>query len=152
MGAMSNDPIAHAQQSRGHHERLRTIDLAARVYAEFLSAVCLRMGLELDAVKRELVRKGENTLEPHWRAASLARRRAEYLTNTEANIPQVTIARAVGLTPAAVCIACRKVEQSRDDSTVDDLLNDVAQTVKARRERVISLHDLLQLAGNPTLG
>lgn len=123
------DPINSAKLALKNRERIAANDLANCAYAGFLSAVCEAMGLELQAVKLQLARKGEITLDPDWRAASLARQRAAYLANTAANIRQTAIAHAIGLSRAAVCIACRKVEAARDNPAVDALLDAAAKFV-----------------------
>ena len=84
----------------------------------FLAMICFRQGLDFADVCEQLGRRGECTGDPQWRSAARARELALYLVNTIGDVPQREIARAVGLTPAAVCIALARAEGRRDDDAI----------------------------------
>lgn len=107
--------------------------LVAAAYTGFLAVVCARQALDFLQCNRLLARSGENTLEPEWRRASDARALAMYLLNTVCNVPQGMIARAVGLTAAAVCIALPKIEERREDPAFDAELTRIDQAIRAGR-------------------
>lgn len=105
---------------------------ALDTYNRFLAAVCRHQSLQLRDVNMQLARTGENNLDPAWRKASYARQLAMYLTNTLCNVQQVTIARIAGVTPAAVCLALREIEDLRDHRDYDKLIEKITLETKAK--------------------
>lgn len=70
----------------------------------------------------------------HWRACAHARQAAIYLANTALGLSQKRLALALGLTPAAVCLALRSVEDRRDDAAFDAALQAAQLAVTGRAE------------------
>ncbi|OCC01818.1 hypothetical protein BA190_26770 [Labrys sp. WJW] len=100
-------------------------------YGAFLTAIAPRLGVTPTQVWAADPRRGA-TADKHWLACSHVRQAAIYLAHTMVGIPQRAIARTVGLTEAAVCLACRSVEQRRDDPNFDRLLDQAAHDVTGR--------------------
>lgn len=82
-------------------------------YRLCLERVCEALGLDPRQVAA-MPHYPCRTSSPAWLAAADARRLAIYLLNTVYDVRQHAIARAVGLTPAAVCTALHTVEDARD--------------------------------------
>lgn len=95
--------------------------LAAAVYAACLALAAMECGLDPAAVRAADPRRGA-TADPAWRQAALARQVALYAMNTMFGLRQRLIAAAAGLTPAAVCLALRSIEDRRDDAAMEALL------------------------------
>lgn len=105
--------------------------LMEATYGGFLVAVCAEFKLSVEAVRQADPRAG-HTADKHWRACAHARQAAVYLTHTSLGVPQRAIARTVGLTEAAVCLAIQSVEARRDDPDFDRLLDRVSSDVTGR--------------------
>ena len=101
------------------------------IYGAHLSAVCRHKGLSIEDVTAQLTRAGEPQRDRAWRQASYARQLAIYLTNTSNNVPQYLIAAATGLSKVAVCFALRAVEDLRDHSDYDQLIENITLEAKA---------------------
>lgn len=91
---------------------------AAVVFGACLAVVCAELDLDTETVRahRPYPVKPKN---PAWLAAADARRLALYLANTLGDVRQCDLAATVSMTKAAVCIACRQVEASRDHPGFD---------------------------------
>ncbi len=74
------------------------------------------------------------TADATWRACAHVRQAALYLTNTTLGLKQKRLADVMGLTPAAVCLALKAVEDRRDDPTIDAALTRAARTITGRDE------------------
>lgn len=108
-----------------------TASLVEATYGGFLAAVCQLMGLDVAEVRASDPRAGK-TADVAWRAAARARQLALYLTNVSLGVRQRVLARVVGLTPAAVCLALRTIEDLRDDPAFDQLVEAAARAVTGR--------------------
>jgi hypothetical protein len=75
--------------------------------------------------------RGQNN--PATIEASRARAIAIYLANTVGNIPQRCLAHHVGITPAGVCLALRRVEIWRDDLALDRRIRKVERKIGGDR-------------------
>lgn len=93
------------------------------IFGGFLLAVAPHYGVSLPQIHAALGRAGEQTLDPHWRACSHARQAAIYLTHTALSLKQKMLADVLGLTPAAICLSIRAVEDRRDEAIFDEVLN-----------------------------
>lgn len=80
------------------------------------------LGVDLECVKRHPP-KSKATANPEYLAAARVRELALYLANTSLGIRQHRLAKALGVTPAAICRICRKVEDQRDDDVFDRLVD-----------------------------
>lgn len=67
-----------------------------------------------------------------WVKAARVRELAVYCAVTELNISGAAMARAIGLTKQAVSCMLRRVEDSRDDPTVDAMIEDAAKLISGR--------------------
>jgi hypothetical protein len=107
-------------------------DLARAIYLGFLAALCEGMGLK---VKRVLALNPQTqargpSAPRHEREGARARNLAMYLAICAADVRQVDVAHVVGVTPTAVCLACRAVEaRLKSDSAIDALLTSAARAV-----------------------
>lgn len=108
---------------------LCTVDEARVIYDLYLRAVCQHQGLMLNEVLRQLARPGRPNIDSQWRAATYARQLAMYLANTAHNVPQRRLADVTGLTPAAVCLALRSIEDVREVATFDRNVDLVAASM-----------------------
>ena len=133
---------------------LTPVQYARAAYLACLGALCWRMGVDLKSVLDLDVRT-------HVRGAAApagvrdcarARCRAVYLAVTVVALRQADVARAVGVTPAAVCLACQRVEDERDDPQVNALLEVAAREVLKPSEPQISFEQVLARATRPTIG
>lgn len=88
--------------------------LVTATYGGFLVAICPFYGVRPAEVRAADPQRGA-TASTHWRTCSHARQAAIYLTHTALAVTQRTLAGALNLTPAAVCLALQSVEDRRDD-------------------------------------
>lgn len=102
--------------------------LVGATYGGFLAAVCTEQGLDVAAVRAADPRAGR-TADPVWRSGARARQLAVYLTNISLGVQQRVLARAVGLTPAAICLGLKTIEDLRDDPAIDALIERCARAV-----------------------
>ncbi len=65
------------------------------------------------------------TADAAWRTASKARRWALYIANIYMGIPGAQLARAAGMTKAAVSIALNAIEDERDNAEIEAMLADI---------------------------
>ncbi|MEO2037853.1 MAG: hypothetical protein ABGW90_04010 [Martelella sp.] len=65
------------------------------------------------------------TADPRWASAARARRWALYIANIYMGISQARLARAAGLSKAAVSMALNALEDDRDTAEVEALLADI---------------------------
>lgn len=65
------------------------------------------------------------TNNPDWLAAAQLREVSVYLLNTVLNIKQAEIAHALGVTPAAVCQICKKIEDKRDEPELGAIIDKI---------------------------
>ncbi|MEM7303740.1 MAG: hypothetical protein AAF468_21890 [Pseudomonadota bacterium] len=68
--------------------------------------------------------KERNTSDPEWMRGARVRFIANYLVNTALGIPQAALARAYGVSAAAICQQLQKIEDERDDNAELDQLLD----------------------------
>jgi transcriptional regulator with XRE-family HTH domain len=102
--------------------------LVAASYGGFLAAICREQGLDVALVRAADPRAGK-TADATWRATARARQLAIYLTNISLGVQQRVLARAVGLTPAAICLGLKTIEDLRDDPVIDALIERCARQV-----------------------
>lgn len=112
------------------HGQSETQRLIAGYYDLLLALVSLELGLDVARVRAADPRRGA-TADREWLAAAKARQMAVYLLNTVRGVKQRHIAHAIGLTPAAICLACQSVEDARDDPAIDQVLNKLAALIAA---------------------
>lgn len=86
----------------------------------FLSFVAPHYGLTADEIRAT---RNFRSFDGRVHAARRAQQAAIYLVSVVLEAGQAEIARALGLTPAAVCIALQAVEDRRDDPVFDALLD-----------------------------
>lgn len=72
--------------------------------------------------------------DPAWRKAAQVRELAAYCTVTELDLGAARVARAIGVTRAAVSLMLRRVEDQRDDPTVEEMVEAAARLISGRRE------------------
>lgn len=92
--------------------------------------VCYRMAVAMaahalgrDALSVHAQPPGRRaTQDPEWMAAAEVRRLAVYLMNTGAGFRQTETARAAGMTKQAVSLACKDIEDLRDDPAFDRMV------------------------------
>lgn len=102
--------------------------LIRATYHGFLLAVCQVTGLDLRLVKADdprVTKAGD----PHWLRRSRARQAAVYLTNQALGVRQRPLARALELTPAAVCQSLRNIEDLRDDPDFDRVIDEASRLI-----------------------
>ena len=80
---------------------------------------------------RFLLQGEERTGDPRWLAAARARQAAIYLTITAVGTSQHRVAKALALTPSAVCQALRAVEDRRDEEAFDAMIIEAEMNVGA---------------------
>lgn len=107
-----------------------SLDQAREIYQTYLAAVCLHQGLRPREIERQLARPGKPNVDTEWRRAAYARQLALYLANTSHNVPQTLLAEAAGLTPAAVCMALKAIEDLRDIRSFDARVDIVAAEMR----------------------
>lgn len=105
-----------------------TLTLTKATYNVVLAMVAAMHGAELAEVQAQLARTGEPNIDKRWRQAADIRAQAIYLVNTALNVEQHFLARASGLTPAAVCLALRRIEDRRDEPQIERLIT-FAETI-----------------------
>jgi transcriptional regulator with XRE-family HTH domain len=71
---------------------------------------------------------------PQWRRAAQVRELAVYCTVTELDLGGARVARAIGVTRAAVSLMLRRVEDARDDPSVDAMVEAAARLISGRKE------------------
>jgi len=108
-----------------------TLAQARQIYQTYLAAVCQHQDLRPQEVERQLARPGKPNIDTQWRRAVYARQLAFYLANTSHNVPQKLLAEAAGITPAAVCMALRAIEDLRDHRAFDVRVDAIAAEMGA---------------------
>lgn len=111
--------VQHYEPSIGPNR----LDLLA-AYRNALDKICRELGLDFREVVNSDPRRGA-TADPNWRNAARARQFAIYFLNQSVGHRQKHIAEAVGLTPAAVCLAIRTIEDLRDQQSVGELMDKI---------------------------
>lgn len=112
---------------------LTDLDRHRTIFGSFLVAIAPHYGVTPDEVIASDPRIGA-TANLHWVACAHARQAALYLTVTHFDIPQRRLAKVLGLTPAAVCLALKSVEDRRDDPDFDAALRRAARLITGRDE------------------
>ena len=69
-----------------------------------------------------------------WRQAARARELSVYCTVTELDLPGARVARAIGVTRAAVSLMLRRVEDTRDDPAIEAMVEEAARLMSGREE------------------
>jgi transcriptional regulator with XRE-family HTH domain len=67
-----------------------------------------------------------------WRQAAQVRELAVYCVVTELNLGGAKVARAIGVTRAAVSLMLRRVEDARDDPTLSEMIEQAAALISGR--------------------
>jgi hypothetical protein len=99
-----------------------------------LALVCQKLALDPVEVKAFDPQRGA-TASKDWRQAAHARQLAIYLVNTSGGVQQRTIAAALDLTPAAICLALKSVSDRRgdnDDSDIAKMLDELDRQITWR--------------------
>ncbi len=109
-------------------DRVVSVEL---IYGGFLAQVSPFFKVTPDQVRAQNPRAA-TTADKTWSAIAHARQTAVYLTHAVGGIPQRTIARAIGLTEAAVCKAIQSIEDRRDDPALDRMIDQAAKAVAGR--------------------
>lgn len=103
--------------------------LARAALGGFLAQAAGLHGIDV-AVVRALGRHNKGMAEDQFRAASAARQLAIYLVNQEVGLRQAVLARLVGQSRAAVCLAIRAIEDRRgSDRAFDRAVKRIISTV-----------------------
>lgn len=102
--------------------------LLRAVYSGFVTALASAEGVDPADVHAQDPRKGA-TADRAWRRIAQVRQAAIYLTNTTLGVRQSRLAELLGLTPAAICLGLRSVEDRRDDPAFAALLDRIAGAV-----------------------
>lgn len=102
-------------------------------YQMALALVCERAGVSTSTVHAQDPSR-RATADKDWLAAAKLRRQAYYLLNCALGIDQADIAKATGMTPAAISLACRAIEQERDDDGFDQLMDELTRTITGDAE------------------
>ncbi len=108
-------------------------ETVAAMHRAVASLLASSFGVTAEAVLAADPRAGA-TADPVWRACRHASQAALYLTNTTLGVPQRVLADVLGLTPAAVCLAIKAVEDRRDDPHIDAALTRAARLIAGRAE------------------
>jgi hypothetical protein len=93
-------------------------------YRAVLGLCALRLGADPGAVQASEP-DAKQTQNLDWLAAAKARRLAQYLLSITLGASQAEVARIVGVTRQAVSLACREVEDWRDDPAKDALISEL---------------------------
>lgn len=89
----------------------------AWIYRLLLVAAALALALDPEAVVASRP-SAKAVADPRWKDAARARRLAFYMMNTGAGYSQVEVAKAAGVTKAAVSLAVREIEEAREGGAV----------------------------------
>lgn len=106
-------------------------DQALAWYNAFLAVTAPLYGYEPDEVRASDPRLGA-TADGKWRALRHAAQAAMYLAITEKGIAQAALARALGITDAAVSLAIKDVENRRGSPLVDAQIERAGRAVTGR--------------------
>ncbi len=109
------------------------VDNARWDYAGALERTARFYGVTPEEVWATSPQRGA-TADAHWRACSHARQAAIYLVNIGKGTEQVKLATLLGLTPAAVCLALKAVEDRRDDPAFNEMLFSAMRALAGRDE------------------
>ena len=109
------------------------VPLIRATYAGFVLALAPAVGVTPEAVAAADPRANLG-FDPTWRTCRHVAQAALYLTNTSLGVRQKRLAEALGLTPAAVCLALRAVEERRDDPEFDRLMARASKIITGREE------------------
>ena len=117
--------LARVQSSQDDLSRL-----VASAYHAALALLCDRAGiLTADVLRHDPTRRA--TANREWREAARMRQRAIALVNQGLDLPQSELARALGLTPAAISLAMRDVEDARhDDPSLDRMMDELERLLR----------------------
>lgn len=102
--------------------------VASAVFEAFLASACRHLSLDLAVVKASEPSRRATACHS-WRQQAYVRQLALYLANQATGLPQAELARAIGVTRAAVCAAVREVEDRRDEPTFDALVAAIERDV-----------------------
>lgn len=121
---------ALAAQPGGRVKRVDT-DLALAAYRGHVAAISARLGIDPAEVVASIPSRSA-TQDPQWALAARVRALAIYCTVIEFNLPGAVLARAIGMTKQAVSWNLKRVEDLRDDPTVDQIIESVGRLIAAR--------------------
>ena len=106
------------------------IRLVFTAWRTVLALVAAREGVDAAMIWTHDPQK-RATLDPDWLRAARLRARATYLAHTVLGLKQADLARALGMTPQAICQTCRAVEDERDNARVDQDLDWIGRQLGA---------------------
>ncbi len=110
-------------------------DLVRGVYAGFLVQMAAHYSVTVDQVRASDPQRAEaGSASGIWYRCAHARQAAIYLTNTAIAVKQRRLAELLDLTPAAVCLAIKDVEDRRDDPAFDQALKRATWMITGRDE------------------
>jgi transcriptional regulator with XRE-family HTH domain len=107
--------------------------LTLAAYAGFLEVTARHYGVTPDQVRATSPQRGA-TADAHWRSCAHARQAAIYLVNVGLGVEQARIAALLVLTPAAVCLALKDVEDRRDDEAFEAMISAAMRGFTGRDE------------------
>lgn len=98
-------------------------------YRGALGLVASAMGLDpVEAIRADP--QANRPFDPLWRSQATARARALYVLNIEALVPMSLAGELAGVTKQAVSKVLRQIEDSRDDPTIDAMIERIAAAVR----------------------
>lgn len=98
------------------------------VYSMAIALVAMVNHQDAVAIQQQVPSR-RATQSAEWMAAVETRRIALYLLNTAAGFSQAEVARAARVTRQAVHIACREIEERRNEASFDRLLDDLTRSI-----------------------
>ena len=110
-------------------------ELVKAVYRGFLVQMVAHYGVTMaEADSADPQRQAHGTAAGSWYRCAHARQAAIYLTNTALAVRQRRLAELLDLTPAAVCLALKDVEDRRDDLKFEQALKRATWMMTGRDE------------------
>ena len=106
-------------------------ELALAAYRGHVAAISAKLGADPAEVVASIPSRSA-TQDAKWALAAKVRSLAIYCTVVEFNLPGAVLARAIGMTKQAVSWNLKRVEDLRDDPTVDDIIESVGRLIAAR--------------------
>jgi hypothetical protein len=103
--------------------------LIRAAYGGFVAVLCKEFGESAELVHSDDPARRERPAAPGWQKRARIRQAALYLCNISLEVPQRRLADALGMTPAAVCLALRTIEDERDDEDFDRALAKAAKAI-----------------------
>ena len=106
-------------------------DLIRATYRGWAAHFAGKLGVEVEAALNSDPSLRANA-SPAWAAAARVRELAVYCTVTELDLNGAKVARAIGVTRAAVSLMLRRVEDIRDDRATSEMIEAAARLISGR--------------------